>query len=83
MYITQEELNKTQIPLQWRDYCVHLLSELNQCRRESYFAPWKCVEEKLAWQKCQYDDYHRRMRKLEKRKIAKEEERLAAAVSDI
>jgi NADH dehydrogenase (ubiquinone) 1 beta subcomplex subunit 7 len=57
MYITQEELNKTQIPLCWRDYCAHLLPELNKCRMENYYKPWECKLERIAWQKCQYDEY--------------------------
>ncbi|KAJ3272951.1 hypothetical protein HDV01_005148 [Terramyces sp. JEL0728] len=56
MYITQEELNKTQIPLAWRDYCAHLLPELNKCRHENFYKPWKCELERLTWQKCQYDE---------------------------
>ncbi|KAH6562360.1 hypothetical protein BASA50_006556 [Batrachochytrium salamandrivorans] len=83
MYISQEELNKTQIPLVWRDYCAHLLPELNQCRRDTYFAPWHCTEEKLAWKKCQYDDFVRRVRKLDKRKEAQEAARKAATASEV
>ncbi|KAI8900533.1 NADH-ubiquinone oxidoreductase B18 subunit-domain-containing protein [Globomyces pollinis-pini] len=72
MYITPEELNKTQIPLCFRDYCAHLLPELNKCRIENYYLPWKCEMERISWQKCQYDDYQRRMRKLANRKSLKE-----------
>ncbi|KAI8917437.1 NADH-ubiquinone oxidoreductase B18 subunit-domain-containing protein, partial [Entophlyctis helioformis] len=81
-YITQAELNKTQIPLAWRDYCAHLLPELNKCRRDSMFMPWKCEEERVTWMKCQYDDYQRRMRKLERRKAARELA-LADAAADV
>jgi NADH dehydrogenase (ubiquinone) 1 beta subcomplex subunit 7 len=56
MHISQEELNKTQIPLQWRDYCSHLLPALNKCRVDNYYLPWKCEMERIAWQKCQYDE---------------------------
>ena len=79
MHITQEELNKTQIPHIWRDYCAHLLPELNKCRMDNYYKPWKCEFERTAWQKCQYDEYfvveisyHRRMRKLSERKALQE-----------
>lgn len=65
-YITAEELNKTQIPLAYRDYCAHLLPTLNKCRQESYYAPWKCKKERVAWQKCQYDDYQKRMLEITK-----------------
>lgn len=57
MHITQQELNKTQIPHIWRDYCAHLLPELNKCRMDNYYKPWKCDLERTAWQKCQYDEY--------------------------
>ena len=56
MYITKQELQKEQIALCWRDYCAHLLPALNKCRRETFFLPWKCELERLAWQKCQYDE---------------------------
>jgi NADH dehydrogenase (ubiquinone) 1 beta subcomplex subunit 7 len=56
MYISQEELNKTQIPLKYRDFCAHLLPELNKCRIDNFYAPWKCELERAAWQKCQYDE---------------------------
>ncbi|KAJ3171659.1 hypothetical protein HDU88_007739 [Geranomyces variabilis] len=74
-YITREELQKEGIPLAWRDYCAHLLPDLNKCRKESYYLPWKCENERVAWMKCQYDDYQRRMRKLEKRQSQREAER--------
>jgi NADH dehydrogenase (ubiquinone) 1 beta subcomplex subunit 7 len=67
VFISQEALDKTQIPLAFRDYCAHLLPALNECRSKTLYAPWKCDEERVAWQKCQYDEYQRRMRVLEKR----------------
>ncbi|KAI9203255.1 NADH-ubiquinone oxidoreductase B18 subunit-domain-containing protein [Polychytrium aggregatum] len=66
MRISQAELDKTQIPHAWRDYCAHLLPDLNRCRIDSYYLPWHCENERMAWQKCQYDDYQRRMRVLAK-----------------
>ncbi|CAG8619850.1 9334_t:CDS:2 [Ambispora gerdemannii] len=73
--VTQEELEKHRVPLAWRDTCAHLLIPLNKCRiRENYF-PWKCKDEKHSYEKCQYEDYMRRMRAMEKIK----KEKLAAA----
>ncbi|KAI9007269.1 NADH-ubiquinone oxidoreductase B18 subunit-domain-containing protein [Gaertneriomyces semiglobifer] len=72
MHITQEELADARIPLAWRDYCSHLLPALNECRKQNFYLPWKCEFERVAWMKCQYDDYQRRMRKLVKRR-AKED----------
>jgi NADH dehydrogenase (ubiquinone) 1 beta subcomplex subunit 7 len=65
-HISAEALSKTQIPLAWRDYCAHLLPSLNACRQSSLYMPWACKEERTVWQKCQYDEYQRRMRILNK-----------------
>jgi NADH dehydrogenase (ubiquinone) 1 beta subcomplex subunit 7 len=56
MYITQEEMAKERIPLAFRDYCAHLLPELNKCRLANYYLPWTCEKERVAWNKCQYDE---------------------------
>ena len=56
MYITQEELNKTQLALGYRDYCAHLAIPLIKCRNETNCLPWKCEMEKMAYEKCQYDE---------------------------
>ncbi|TPX62949.1 hypothetical protein PhCBS80983_g00198 [Powellomyces hirtus] len=82
-YITREELNKARIPLAWRDYCAHLLPELNQCRKDNYYLPWKCGNERVAWMKCQYDDYQRRMRKLEKRRAKQDADRLDSTAEEL
>jgi NADH dehydrogenase (ubiquinone) 1 beta subcomplex subunit 7 len=60
MYISQAELAQTQIPPVWRDYCSHLLKELYACRSDNYYLPWRCGLEKVAWSKCEYDDFLRR-----------------------
>ncbi|KAK1927992.1 NADH-ubiquinone oxidoreductase B18 subunit-domain-containing protein [Papiliotrema laurentii] len=65
---SQAELNKHQVPLQWRDNCSALLIPLNICRHKEYYLPWKCEDEKHVYEKCQYDDYMRRMKKLAKQK---------------
>ncbi|KAJ3092164.1 hypothetical protein HK102_010125 [Quaeritorhiza haematococci] len=82
MLISQEEMQRQQIPLEFRDYCAHLLPELNKCRVENYYLPWRCSKERVAWQKCQYDDYHRRMKVLEKQKRLDEEQRAAQNETD-
>ncbi|KAJ1550675.1 hypothetical protein HK096_005640 [Nowakowskiella sp. JEL0078] len=79
MYITQREMANAGIPLAWRDFCAHLLPDLNRCRIDSFYAPWKCEKERVTWQKCQYDDYQRRMRILEKQNENAKAELLAAA----
>ncbi|KAJ1563574.1 NADH dehydrogenase 1 beta subcomplex subunit 7 ndufb7 [Cladochytrium tenue] len=63
MRITQEELARERIPLGWRDYCSHLLPELNKCRRKNFYLPWHCEEQRVAWQ-----NYMRRMRLADKKR---------------
>lgn len=66
-------LQKYQIPLAWRDYCAHLLIPLNECRIKNNYLPWKCEDEKHAWEKCQYEDYKRRMRLAERERQRRKE----------
>lgn len=42
------------MPLHWRDYCAHILIPLDKCRRENFFLPFRCVDERHAYEKCQY-----------------------------
>lgn len=39
---TREEMRDARLPLAYRDSCGHLLIPLNKCRRETFYAPWKC-----------------------------------------
>lgn len=39
---TREEMREARLPLAYRDSCAHLLIPLNQCRKETWYAPWKC-----------------------------------------
>ncbi|KZV62551.1 hypothetical protein PENSPDRAFT_550740, partial [Peniophora sp. CONT] len=71
---SQEELKAHRIPLGWRDQCSALLIPLNVCRREHLYLPWECEHEKHAYEKCQYDDYVRRMKALSKLKLKQAEE---------
>ncbi|KAI9105916.1 NADH-ubiquinone oxidoreductase B18 subunit-domain-containing protein [Phlyctochytrium arcticum] len=83
MHISNEELQRQGIPLCWRDYCAHLLPALNKCRHENFYLPWKCEMERMAWKKCQYDDYQRRMYKLQKRRAKLDEERKSAVAAEL
>ncbi|EGG22361.1 hypothetical protein DFA_04479 [Cavenderia fasciculata] len=62
MIATSEELEANAIPLNFRDYCAHLLIPLNNCRVKESYAPWKCSDERHAYEKCQYDEYLLRMK---------------------
>ncbi|XP_020624874.1 NADH dehydrogenase [ubiquinone] 1 beta subcomplex subunit 7-like isoform X2 [Orbicella faveolata] len=69
MKVTAKEMADAKIPLSARDYCAHLLIPLLKCRKDTYFAPWKCQHEKHAWDRCQYDDYLHRVREKERLKL--------------
>mmetsp|Transcript_261 Transcript_261/g.547 ORF Transcript_261/g.547 Transcript_261/m.547 type:complete len:128 (-) Transcript_261:639-1022(-) len=64
MKVTQEEMNKARLPLADRDYCAHMLIPLNKCRAAEAWLPWKCEEERHAYEKCQYEDYVLRQKEL-------------------
>ncbi|KAG7448819.1 uncharacterized protein BT62DRAFT_929893 [Guyanagaster necrorhizus] len=65
---SQSELKANGVPLHWRDSCSALLIPLNVCRTKNNYLPWECEHEKHAYEKCQYDDYLRRMKELAKLK---------------
>ncbi|KAF7328829.1 NADH dehydrogenase [ubiquinone] 1 beta subcomplex subunit 7 [Mycena venus] len=67
---SQEELKAQRVPVQWRDGCSALVIPLNVCRRKSLYMPWECDHERHAYEKCQYDDYLRRMKEAVKLKLA-------------
>lgn len=45
----------------FRDYCAHLLIPLNKCRRKNFYLPFRCNDERHAYEKCQYSQYVRRV----------------------
>lgn len=63
--VTTEELDRANIPLRARDFCSHILLELNQCRKESFSLPWKCGELRHEYERCQYVEYLRRLQGLD------------------
>ncbi|TCD69195.1 hypothetical protein EIP91_008491 [Steccherinum ochraceum] len=71
---SQQELKDSKTPLAWRDGCSALLLPLNVCRKDKYYLPWECEHERHTYEKCQYDDYVRRMKQLSKLKLAQQEE---------
>ncbi|ETW84650.1 hypothetical protein HETIRDRAFT_314750 [Heterobasidion irregulare TC 32-1] len=74
---SQEELKTNKVPIAWRDQCSALLIPLNVCRKDKYYLPWECENERHAYEKCQYDDYVRRMKALAK--LKQQESEAAAA----
>jgi NADH dehydrogenase (ubiquinone) 1 beta subcomplex subunit 7 len=68
----QEEMHAANIDMVNRDFCAHLLIPLNECRRKSFYLPWKCEHERHAYELCQYNEYKRRVAMAdEERKAAK------------
>mmetsp|Transcript_930 Transcript_930/g.2846 ORF Transcript_930/g.2846 Transcript_930/m.2846 type:complete len:89 (+) Transcript_930:267-533(+) len=65
MIATQEELNDAKLDLGYRDFCAHLLIPLNKCRRDSFYMPYACVDERHKYEKCQYQEYKRRVAKMD------------------
>ena len=61
MKVTLEQMKKHQVPLVFRDYCAHILIPLNECRRETWYSPWKCTDLRHSYEKCQFDEYERRV----------------------
>ena len=54
MKVTEQQMKDARIDVAFRDYCAHLLIPLNACRHTSYYLPWKCSDERHAYEKCQY-----------------------------
>ena len=55
-----ESLKANKIPLAFRDKCGHLLVDLNNCRRATYFSPMKCTHERHIYEECEYILWQRR-----------------------
>eukprot|EP01087_Luapelamoeba_hula_P004450 TRINITY_DN14406_c0_g1_i1.p1 TRINITY_DN14406_c0_g1~~TRINITY_DN14406_c0_g1_i1.p1 ORF type:complete len:121 (+),score=28.87 TRINITY_DN14406_c0_g1_i1:30-392(+) len=60
MGVTVAELEEARIPVGLRDYCAASLLPLTQCRRAEYYLPWKCENERHAYEKCQFEELMRR-----------------------
>lgn len=66
-------MKKHKIPLAWRDRCASLLVPLNKCRLEGWYLPWNCQQERHDYEECQYLDFLRRVKEMEKLKAEKEQ----------
>ncbi|KAL0591265.1 hypothetical protein ABG067_001296 [Albugo candida] len=58
---TRQEMVDARVPLHFRDLCAGILIPLNDCRRETLYAPWKCVDLRHAYEKCQYEEWKKRV----------------------
>ncbi|KAL2204315.1 NADH-ubiquinone oxidoreductase B18 subunit family protein, partial [Sarocladium strictum] len=69
---TREEMREARLPLAYRDSCAGLLIPLNKCRRETWYAPWKCEDERHSYEKCQYEEFKKRVSKMEELRASKD-----------
>ncbi|KKK16000.1 hypothetical protein P175DRAFT_0531023 [Aspergillus ochraceoroseus IBT 24754] len=67
---SREEMSAARLPLQYRDSCAHLLIPLNRCRQQEYYLPWKCENERHTYEKCQYDEFKKRVAKMDELRAA-------------
>mmetsp|Transcript_56179 Transcript_56179/g.93621 ORF Transcript_56179/g.93621 Transcript_56179/m.93621 type:complete len:136 (+) Transcript_56179:29-436(+) len=56
MKVSEEECNKMGIASQCRDLCTHILIPLNQCRKATWYMPWRCSELYEGYTKCLEND---------------------------
>ncbi|KAK9452392.1 NADH-ubiquinone oxidoreductase B18 subunit-domain-containing protein [Limtongia smithiae] len=76
---TAQEMKNAKLPLSYRDRCAGLLIPLNKCRHEFTYLPWKCVDERHAYEKCEYMEFQSRVNVL---KAQKAEAAKAAAAAE-
>ncbi|KEY72180.1 hypothetical protein S40285_03536 [Stachybotrys chlorohalonatus IBT 40285] len=72
---TREEMREARLPLAYRDSCAHLLIPLNRCRKDTWYAPWKCQDERHSYEKCQYVEFKKRVAKMDELRESKGGER--------
>ncbi|CAG8978557.1 hypothetical protein HYALB_00012431 [Hymenoscyphus albidus] len=72
---TREAMSEAKLPLAYRDSCAGLLIPLNRCRYEEYYLPWKCENERHSYEKCQYEEFKKRVKKMDELRAAKGGER--------
>lgn len=56
MIATEEQLDENRVPWAYRDYCSHLLIDLNKCRRSNFYMPFKCEHERHTYEMCEYKE---------------------------
>ncbi|RDW71609.1 hypothetical protein BP5796_04389 [Coleophoma crateriformis] len=65
-------MSEASLPLAYRDSCANLLIPLNKCRKEEYYLPWKCETERHSYEKCQYEEFKKRVAKMDELRAAKD-----------
>eukprot|EP00741_Cyanophora_paradoxa_P004679 tig00000823_g4541.t1 len=72
MKISHQEMVDARVEIAFRDYCAHLLVPLNKCREATLWMPWKCTDERHAYEKCQYEEYLWREEQMRLRRVDEE-----------
>ncbi|KAH7038530.1 NADH-ubiquinone oxidoreductase B18 subunit-domain-containing protein [Macrophomina phaseolina] len=72
---SREDMTAAKLPLAYRDSCAHLLIPLNRCRYEEYYLPWKCEDERHTYEKCQYEEFKKRVAKMDELRAAQDYKR--------
>ncbi|KAL9535209.1 NADH dehydrogenase [ubiquinone] 1 beta subcomplex subunit 7 [Sphaerulina musiva] len=62
---TRQEMSDARLPLAYRDSCAHLLIPLNKCRYDNYYLNWRCQDERHSYEKCQYEEFKLRVKKMD------------------
>ncbi|KIX05499.1 uncharacterized protein Z518_06371 [Rhinocladiella mackenziei CBS 650.93] len=68
---SREAMSEARLPLQYRDSCANLLIPLNKCRHETAWMPWKCETERHSYEKCQYEEFKKRVAKMDEIRATK------------
>ncbi|KAE9964791.1 hypothetical protein BLS_008059 [Venturia inaequalis] len=71
---TAEQMSAARLPMAYRDSCAHLLIPLNRCRQAEYYLPWKCETERHTYEKCQYEEFKKRVAKMDELRAQKAKE---------
>ncbi|RMY25575.1 hypothetical protein D0867_00643 [Hortaea werneckii] len=69
---TRAEMSAAKLPLAYRDQCAHLLIPLNKCRYDNYYLPWRCSDERHGYEKCQYEEFKQRVKKMDEIRAEKD-----------
>jgi len=72
MGASRQAMADARLPLAYRDSCAHLLIPLNKCRVDEYYLPWKCENERHSYEKCQYEEFKKRVAKMDEIRAAKQ-----------
>ncbi|KAL2408490.1 hypothetical protein ABEF92_004544 [Exophiala dermatitidis] len=68
---SREAMSEARLPMAYRDSCAGLLIPLNHCRHKEWYLPWKCENERHSYEKCQYEEFKKRVAKMEELRASK------------